>query len=74
MLYLNFNSESHAFLDYILTEGGSWAYFGDEFLVSFTKKPSRDLQRNTYFKLRSKCLLYTTKLLQEPSKNILSRT
>lgn len=74
MLYFNFTSEIHAFLDYILVEFQLGLYFGDKLLVSFIKKPSRDLQRNAYFNLRSKVFLYITHLTEEPLQDLLNIT
>lgn len=43
MLYFNSTSEIHAILGYILIEFELGLFSGDELLVSFIKKPSRDL-------------------------------
>lgn len=45
MLYFNSTSEIHAILGYILIEFELGLFSGDELLVSFIKKPSRDLQK-----------------------------
>lgn len=71
MLYFNSTSEIHAILGYILIEFELGLFSGDELLVSFIKKPSRDLQKNAYFNLRSKIFLYITNLTQEPLKDLL---
>ena len=74
MLYFNSTSEIHAILGYILIEFELGLFSGDELLVSFIKKPSRDLQKNAYFNLRSKIFLYITNLTQEPLKDLLNIT